>query len=242
LITNLSFLARVLEHPEFRAGNTHTHFIEEHLAEPRTSAEPRALALSAIGATLAAFSENRAGRRVLPHLPAGFRNNRFAPEWVEYKTGQQVLRVEYVARPADRFEFTIGGESSRVTLLEHKRPVVFFEDDRGIVHAVRVVRVGSHHYTHRLGSSQLLVELPRFPEPELATAPGACVAPMPGKVVKVLVAESDHVRAGDTLVVLEAMKMEHAVKATEAGVVSELCVSVGEQVEADAPLVVVTAD
>ncbi len=45
-----------------------------------------------------------------------------------------------------------------------------------------------------------------------------------------------------TLVVLEAMKMEHAVKASEDGVVSELFVSVGQQVEADAPLMVVSAE
>jgi biotin carboxyl carrier protein len=63
---------------------------------------------------------------------------------------------------------------------------------------------------------------------------------MPGKVVQVLVAESDQVRAGDTLVVLEAMKMEHAVKASMDGSVAQVAVSAGEQVEADAVLVVVT--
>jgi 3-methylcrotonyl-CoA carboxylase alpha subunit len=62
---------------------------------------------------------------------------------------------------------------------------------------------------------------------------------MPGKVVKLLVRAGDTVTAGQTLLVLEAMKMEHAVKAQEAGTVARVCVSTGEQVEADALLAVV---
>jgi biotin carboxyl carrier protein len=63
---------------------------------------------------------------------------------------------------------------------------------------------------------------------------------MPGKVVKVLVTAGEQVAAGAALVVLEAMKMEHTVRATEAGTVRELHVAVGDQVDADRLLAVVT--
>ena len=64
---------------------------------------------------------------------------------------------------------------------------------------------------------------------------------MPGKVAKVLVTVGQEVAAGAALVVLEAMKMEHTVRAAAAGVVRAMHVEVGEQVEADRLLAVVTA-
>ena len=80
---------------------------------------------------------------------------------------------------------------------------------------------------------------PRFPAPGAVTTSGGLVAPMPGKVIDVRVAVGDSVRAGDTLVVLEAMKMEHPMRAPEDGVVAELRVAVGDQVENGALLLVV---
>ena len=62
---------------------------------------------------------------------------------------------------------------------------------------------------------------------------------MPGKIIEVRVAVGDSVTAGQTLLVMEAMKMEHAVTAGEDGVVSALHVAAGDQVEADALLAVV---
>ena len=56
-----------------------------------------------------------------------------------------------------------------------------------------------------------LTVLPRFPEPDAAEAAGSLVAPMPGAVLRVVVAAGDDVVAGQLLVVLEAMKMEHQV-------------------------------
>jgi acetyl-CoA/propionyl-CoA carboxylase biotin carboxyl carrier protein len=64
---------------------------------------------------------------------------------------------------------------------------------------------------------------------------------MPGKVVAVNAMVGDEVSAGDTVVVIEAMKMEHAVRAPVAGHVSSMPVAVGQQVDADQVLAVVEA-
>jgi oxaloacetate decarboxylase alpha subunit len=61
-------------------------------------------------------------------------------------------------------------------------------------------------------------------------------APMPGSVFKLLVAIGDSVAPGDTVIILEAMKMEIEVKSTEAGVVSSLLVGVGDTISADQDL------
>ena len=68
---------------------------------------------------------------------------------------------------------------------------------------------------------------------------GGFAARMPGKVIDLRVGVGDRVRAGDILIVLEAMKMEHPMRAPEDGVVTEVRVEQGEQVEAGTLLLVV---
>jgi propionyl-CoA carboxylase alpha chain len=91
------------------------------------------------------------------------------------------------------------------------------------------------------GASEFRVE-PRFPDPDAAQHAGSLVAPMPGSVVRVLVEAGADVEAGQALIVLEAMKMEHTVAAPAAGIVGEIRVRPGQQVEAGAVLVVMTEE
>jgi propionyl-CoA carboxylase alpha chain len=93
--------------------------------------------------------------------------------------------------------------------------------------------VDSHHGAVALRFADLLA----VPEP--TTAPGSLLAPMPGTVVRVAVAEGDTVHGGQLVCVLEAMKMEHPVTAPADGVVRQLPVSAGTQVEAGALLAIV---
>ena len=82
-----------------------------------------------------------------------------------------------------------------------------------------------------------LERLDRFPEADEVEDTGGLHAPMPGKITGVLVAQGDAVEEGQTLVTLEAMKMEHTVRAPRAGTVAEVAVAVGEQIDADRVLV-----
>lgn len=70
-----------------------------------------------------------------------------------------------------------------------------------------------------------------------AGAAGAVKAPMPGRVVKALVAEGDEVEAGQPVIIVEAMKMENEVTAAGAGVVQRIVVSAGDTVDAGTLLV-----
>jgi propionyl-CoA carboxylase alpha chain len=92
-----------------------------------------------------------------------------------------------------------------------------------------------------LGSSEFRVE-PRFPDLDAAHGAGSLVAPMPGVVVRVLVEPGAAVEAGQPLVVLEAMKMEHTVAAPVAATVGAVRVQPGQQVDAGAVLVVMTEE
>jgi propionyl-CoA carboxylase alpha chain len=82
-------------------------------------------------------------------------------------------------------------------------------------------------------------EQPRFKLPGSDATAGGFVAQMPGKVIELRVQAGDRVRAGDTVLVLEAMKMEHPMRAVEDGVVAEVRVNEGDQVESGTLLLVV---
>jgi propionyl-CoA carboxylase alpha chain len=83
-----------------------------------------------------------------------------------------------------------------------------------------------------LGRTTVLRVLPRHPEASDHGHDHGLVTPVPGTVTAVLVEPGAHVSAGDTLVILEAMKMEHRIKADEDGVVAEVRVAVGDSVDA----------
>ena len=85
----------------------------------------------------------------------------------------------------------------------------------------------------------VLEEKPRFKLPGSDDDAGGFVAQMPGKVTLLRVSVGDAVAAGDVVLVLEAMKMEHPMRARENGTVTEVRVAEGDQVEAGSVLVVV---
>ena len=89
------------------------------------------------------------------------------------------------------------------------------------------------------GWSVALRSLPRFPDAATAVAEGSLVAPMPGAVTAVHVSVGDVVETGQTLLVLEAMKMQHPVVAATSGVVRSLDVVPGTQVDAGTVLAVI---
>ena len=115
---------------------------------------------------------------------------------------------------------------------------------RGAMRGIWQISRRGHDWfvTGPLTGSATLRERSRFPDPDAAAVEGGLVAPMPGKVLIVNVSEGDRVSAGQVLVVIEAMKMEHQITAPADGEVSEVRAAVGDQVDNGELLVVITAD
>ncbi|WP_410618814.1 acetyl/propionyl/methylcrotonyl-CoA carboxylase subunit alpha [Amycolatopsis sp. cmx-8-4] len=235
VVTNRDLLVNILRHDAFLAGETDTAFFDRHgldtLAAPLATVDTERL--SALAAALAEAATNRAGARTQGRLPSGWRNVRSAGQRKVFSIGDREYEVVYtLGRDGLRAEGydaeLVGAEPGRVVL-----------DVAGVRRTFDVARHDGVSYVDSALGSVALTAAPRFADPDAALAAGSLVAPMPGTVVRLAVQAGDPVKAGDPLLWLEAMKMEHRIAAPADGVVTELPVTVGQQVEVGTILAVV---
>ena len=232
--TNRDLLVNVLRHPAFLAGATDTAFFDTHgLAELAAPiAGSTAPGLSALAAALADAAHNTSGATVFRGLPSGWRN---VPSGYQAKTYVDAAgKVHEVA-----YRFTRGrlelADGAGVRLVSATPDRVVLSVD-GVERAFDVARYTDAVFVDSpLGPVRLTAQ-PRFPDPDAAVAHGSLLAPMPGSVIRVGAAAGDKVKAGQPLIWLEAMKMEHTIAAPSAGVLAELNVSAGQQVDVGAVL------
>jgi acetyl/propionyl-CoA carboxylase alpha subunit len=238
--TNRDLLVGVLREEEFLAGKTDTGYLTRH--------DPAELGATAGGgirqaaaAALAAQAGNRASARVLGGLPSGWRNVGGAPQRTSYTLGERTLEVAYRLNLHGRgLDLRVDGESigGSVALLSASPDAVELEID-GVRRAYAVHRTAGWSFVDGPDGSAALAEVPRFADPNAVAHAGSLLAPMPGSVVRVLAEAGAAVTAGQALVVLEAMKMEHTVTAPVDGTVAEVNVGPGDQVDTGQVLAVV---
>jgi len=237
--TNRDFLLQVLDHPAFIAGEIDTHFIARHLQDELGDRVLEPDEQRAAMAAALAEQQRRDGRRVLlPGTPSGWRNNYHTPQWVEYVVGNRDLRVSYRHLGDNQFTVWVGEEERSVRVVSWESPELTLEEGPHRWCA-RIRFDGDRTYVHSSQFSVGLQRKPRFPDKSKEIPAGGCIAPMPGKVVELRVAEGDSVTAGQVLLIMEAMKMEHTVTAPQDGTVAQVSVVAGDQVDADALLIVV---
>ena len=105
-----------------------------------------------------------------------------------------------------------------------------------------VVRSVSRAPATALPSTPAPATTPKPSVPTTSSGGGLVKAPIPGKVLKILVAEGDKVSEGQTLIVFEAMKMENEIKAPVSGVVKKIYVSEGANFNTGDPLVEISQE
>ena len=227
--TNRDLLVNVLRHPAFLDGATDTAFFDTHglaeLAAPL--ADKCAVALSAVAAALADAARNRQTATVFAAAPSGWRNlaSGYQTKWyTDPAGGEHEVRYRFPRTGLD----LPGHDDVAVVSAQPERVVLSVN---GVEHPYDVARYGDQIFVDSPLGPVHLVALPRFPEPDTAVAQGSLLAPMPGSVLRVGAAVGDTVTAGQPLIWLEAMKMEHTVTAPSDGVLTELNVEAGQQVD-----------
>ncbi|MEU8047062.1 biotin carboxylase N-terminal domain-containing protein [Micromonospora echinofusca] len=242
--TNRDLLVRVLRSPEFAAVEIDTGFLDRHpeVFAPLLPADQ--LPLAALAAALATAAARRASAPVLAGLPSGWRNVPAFPQVTRFTGPDGEIEVRYrLDRSGGLAEWSTspGGPTPAVGLVRAAPDRVVLDVD-GVRRAYRVHRVSSEVFVDGPDGAASLAELPRFPDPTTELAAGSLVAPLPGTVTRVHVEVGQRVAAGDLLLTLEAMKLEHPVLAPADGVVAELPVATGGQVDTGAVLAVVNPE
>jgi len=233
--TNRDFLVATLRSPEFLAGDTTTDFIER--VGPARSLELAGDELERVARVAALWIQgvNRAEARALAATPSGWRNARLPDQRLVLTHGEDEVTVSY--RTLRDGAFRMGdGKHARIHAWSPDGIDVEIDGRRS---RARITRAGDRIVVHGPRGDVELGVRPRFEVPGAEETSGGFVSRMPGKVIDLRVRVGDAVRAGEILMVLEAMKMEHPIHATEDGVVAEVRVSLGEQVEKGALLLVV---
>ncbi|WNM42204.1 biotin carboxylase N-terminal domain-containing protein [Micromonospora halotolerans] len=245
--TNRDLLVRVLRSPEFAAVDIDTGFLDRHpeVFAPLLPADR--LPVAALAAALAGAAGRRASAPRLGGLPSGWRNVPAFPQVTRFTgTGGEIevrYRLDRTGALADWSVSPAGGGTASdavptVTVVEAAPDRVALDID-GVRRTFRVHRVGSEVFVDGPDGAASLTELPRFPLPTAELAAGSLLAPLPGAVTRVHVEVGQRVSAGDLLLTLEAMKLEHPVLAPADGVVAELPVPAGGQVDTGAVLAVI---
>lgn len=248
---NIDYLRRVALHPDHVAGNISTAFVDRHAHEllrgvTGTSETVELLARAAIAITL---------RQLLAASGArNWRNNPWRPALERFIAGSHAggdasdaMPIEVRLTPARDGRFSVEGAVGAHSLAMHGivndvcKDELDLEVDRQRMWAL-VIQGDAIEWWARIGDRTIALRWrDPLPQPgERATQEGSLVAPMPGLLIAAHAMEGDEVRRGDPLFILEAMKMEHTVRAPVDGVVSAVRFAVGDRVPAGALLAEVT--
>jgi geranyl-CoA carboxylase alpha subunit len=237
--TNRAFLARLLRDPAFAAGAADTGFIADRFGDDAARTTPAPTWLEALAASSLAL---------LPRQP-------LAPLWAGWSSSPQVdvavpigvagaTRRWHLEGSRDDFSARCDDAMHRIAHLVRRSQVDAFDIaaqvDGRHVRAVAAVAGDLSHW-HAEGADLVALDLRlRGAEREATAGAGLLLAPLHGRVTEACVAPGASVTAGALLLVIEAMKMEHQIRAPHAGTIAALHVRAGDQVAARQPLVEVT--
>jgi len=239
--TNLDFLARIVGDREFAAGAVDTGFIERRRDAllPAPPAVPDFI-LAAAALHLLAAREDAAGNRDPWASGGGWRLN-LAPAAVGFTFRREDAALQVSAtREAVGWHLALDGQLRRASA-ERAAGGWLAVDLDGVRRRVRILEHARRLALFADGASWILDEIDPLAPPEGAdAAAGRLTAPMPGRVVQLLVAAGERVRRGQPMMVVEAMKMEHTIAAPREGIVAAVHYAPGDLVEEGAELIALT--
>ncbi|MEU2154593.1 biotin carboxylase N-terminal domain-containing protein [Streptomyces sp. NPDC019396] len=237
-VTNRELLVRSLRHPEFREARMDTGFYDRRLPGLTTTGDGTQTA--ALAAALADAAARRDAGSVTGRI-GGWRNLPSQPQTKRYLAVADGTEHEVSYRTTHTGTEAVDLPGVRVA--DAAPDAVHLEVD-GVCRVFEVSRYGDRIHVDTATAAYTLTEAPRFPDPTAQLEPGSLLAPMPGTVVRVAdgLATGARVTAGQPLVWLEAMKMEHRISAPATGTLTALHAVPGLQVEVGALLAVVQED
>ena len=240
IATNRDLLLAALGDRDTLAGTMTTSTLEHRLAKEFADLAPAGDPdFAPFVAAIALAARDTEQRTVQRGVPTGWRNVVSQPHRTTFLVSgrdEPVVAEWYGGRDGFR---SAGEEDLRVIEATPRRVVVERGGFRQSIDVHIDPVTGEVHLDDDSMVRQSLRLLPRFTDPADAVASGSLLAPMPGTVVTVVAQADQQVTAGDVVLVLEAMKMQHTVTAPHDGTVTQINVEPGAQVAAGEVLAVV---
>jgi len=233
--TNRDFLVASLRSKHFHKGQTTSDFIEKAKPQRSVVLKGQQLEQAITAAALWIQGENRNNASLLKEAPSGWRNSRLPRQKISFEYSDKEVNVTYKANRDGSFDLN---EDTKANILKWTTTGIDLEVNNTRFFS-KVTRKNDDLVVHGPWGDALLKILPRFTLPGAELQAGGLVAPMPGKVIDLKVKVGSKVKKGDTLVILEAMKMEHQVKAIEDGKVTQVLIKKDDQLENGALLMIV---
>jgi propionyl-CoA carboxylase alpha chain len=230
--TNRDFLVNVLRNEHFLSTETTTDFIERFDPFRTLDLDDDELTKAACAGALWLQGRHRTDAHVLADIPSGWRNARLPRQHVELLYGESSINVNYARRRDGTFDL---GEFGHAVVHQWSGDHIDVEVNARR-RRVRVTYAASHLYVQSLHGTVDFEVVERFEVRRQEPNAGGLSAPMPGRVLDVRVSPGQLVYTGETLIVLEAMKMEHIIAASTDGTVDEVLVAKDDQVESGAAL------
>ncbi|MGW8815956.1 acetyl/propionyl/methylcrotonyl-CoA carboxylase subunit alpha [Gordonia terrae] len=240
VVTNIEFARFLLADEDVRAGRLDTGLLDRRLDDfsPRAPTDEAVIAAAAVSW----LNDREFAGDNLWAQPSGWRVGANAPYAVRLSTGDEAVHVAFTGTP-DSATVLLGGDGLEQALSVEADAVTITIVLDGRRHTLSHARSGDAIWVSGSAGTWLLKEIdePRVRGGDVHSGDAEIISPMPGSVIAVGASSGDRVSAGDAVVVVEAMKMEHALTTPIDGVV-ELAVGVGDQVAVDQILATVIPD
>ena len=233
--TNRDFLVASLRSEDFLKGNTTSDFIEKSNPQRAVVLEGSSLENATSAAALWIQGQNRENANILKEIPTGWRNSRLPRQKITLSYLDNEVEVTYKANRDGSFAVN---EETTAKVINWTPSGIDIEINTSRFYS-KITQDDDNIVVHGPWGDALFKILPRFTLPGSEVQAGGLIAPMPGKVIDLKVKVGSKVKKGDTLVILEAMKMEHQVKASEDGKVTKVLSKKDDQLENGALLMVV---
>lgn len=221
--SNKQFLVNLLRHPELVAGNTSTAFIAQHFSDD-VSLHPVQADFESLAIAAALYASSTA-------KPAQvWQNAPDLPRVLQLQIGEQTYSLQVVAK-TDGLHIGWNAQQAILQVLSQQENRLTYSW-QGVRRKVAYVQQGDTLYLDR-ANGNLIIQHSTYAAPASASSAGdgQIRAPMDGAIVNVLVNAGDSVSKGQTLLILEAMKIQQQIKADMDGVVAEIIGQVGQQVK-----------
>ena len=233
--TNRDFLVASLRSEDFLKGKTTSDFIEKTNPQRAVVLKGSSLENATSAAALWIQGQNRENANILKEIPTGWRNSRLPRQKITLSYLDNEVEVTYKSNRDGSFAVN---EETTAKVIEWTPSGIDIEINTSRFYS-KITQANDNIVVHGPWGDALFKILPRFTLPGSEIQAGGLIAPMPGKVIDLKVKVGSKVKKGDTLVILEAMKMEHQVKASEDGKVTKVLIKKDDQLENGALLMVV---